>query len=906
VPLVALAAAALAMPATASATLTPVSSQPSPDPAYGTHDVDGNPVVNMTADNILGPNEDLLVAFPFADDGADESGAPMTFPGGNGVLSRTDDSDLNVITTSRAFGPNDGGYVTNATSGGGSGYFQLHTGSQLVCGTTVPLKLDLSSVSQPAFNKSYTYRLPTGVRGAFRRNASNEIGQVATDGSTFESKVDVSSQGGKIRGLRVHIDSLEHRWSTYWLEVALISPSGKKVMLMAQQGSLDANVGARPKSLTNVTFSDETVGGQTPKDAADALAAGYSNIVMQPKESLSAFDGENVDGNWKLQVHDVSQPLSNRSSRGRAYSWSGNEMAQLGSWQLDTANALCTGTPQAWFGGDAGPLVLNPAGGTLDASDSHDPSLNGSIATYQWDLDGNAGNGFEVTTSSPTVPYGAVSSAPYTRDINLRVVDNEGNTSDVVTRTAIFSNKPVIGGVLLSPTTPVAGQEVTLTGSATDADVGDTFTYSWDLNGDGTYGDMSGDTVKWTYPFSGPQVIRLKVTDSRGASAYYWQNLTIANTNPVARLTYAPQPAVVGQTVTLNAGTSTDADGTIVKYGWDLDGNGTMDDVITQTATTTTTFSTPGEHIVRVEVTDNTGGTNSVDLPIWVTGPPVGVISATPNSPLIGETVTFSAAQSHDSDAGGSITKYEWDLDGNSSYEVSGATATTATKSYPNAGTVVIRLRLTDNDGATSVTTFALNVRSATSGGGGGGGGTPTPTPVPTKTPTPTATPSPGVVVPEVKIDGGGVIKGAVVQGDEETDGNAWWDGSADPPDAGVKDGFAAKLAAAAKQPGKKAYKKGVAVALTASAPGKVAVKATIDGKLAKKLGIKTKAKVLSIGAGTLVMKKGGTSKFYVRFNKKYAAKVKKQKALTVMLRGLVTSAEGTKLAVSRKVTIVK
>ncbi len=905
VPLAALAAAALAMPASASAALTPVSSQPSPDPAYGTHMVDGNPVVNMTADNILGPNEDLLVQFPFEDDGLDITGGPLTFAGGNGLLSRLDGSDLSVLTTTRSFGPSNSGYTTNAVSGGGNGFFQLRTGSQLVCGAAVPLRLDMSSVAQPEFNQSYNYTLPTGVRGAFRRNPSTEVGGVVTDGGTLDSKINVTSQGGKLRGLRVHIDELEHRYSTYWLTITLVSPSGKKVVLMDRQGSLDANVGARPKTLTNVTFSDESVNGDVPLDATDAQAAAYTNIVMRPKESLASLNGEDVDGQWRLEVKDIKQPLSNRSSRGRSYAWSGNEMAQLGNWQLDTANALCSGTPQAWFGGNAGPLVLDPAGGTLDASASHDPSLGGSIATYQWDLDGNAGNGFEVTTTSPTVPYGAVSTAPFTRDIRLRVVDDEGNTSDPVTRTAIFSNKPQIGGVIMTPSVAIAGQQVSLVGSATDADPGDTLSYSWDLNGDGDYSEGTGTTVNYTWANSGPQLIRLKVTDSRGAASYYWQNLTIANTNPIARLTYAPTPAVVGQLVTLDAGTSTDADGTIDSYSWDLDGNGTIDDVVTQVPTTTTTFDSPGEHIVRVLVTDNTGGTDMVELPIWVTGPPVGVITATPTSPLPGESVTFSAAQSRDSDAGGSITKYEWDLDGNNSYEISGATATTATKSYPNPGIVSIRLRLTDNDGATSVTTFALSVRSP--GGTGGGGGTATPTPTPTKTPTPTPTPAPGTVVPAVPVPGGGSITAPKVQDPQVAEGNGWWDGSEPIPDTGVTpSGFAAKLAAAAKQPGKKAYAKGVAVALTVSAPGKVAVKATIDAKLAKKLGIKTKEKALSIGAGTLVLKKGGTGKFFVRFNKKYAAKVKKQKALTVMLRGLVTSTDGERLAVSRKVTIVK
>ncbi len=164
-----------------------------------------------------------------------------------------------------------------------------------------------------------------------------------------------------------------------------------------------------------------------------------------------------------------------------------------------------------------------PATRTIRAS-------GGSVASYQWDLDGNTGNGFEVTTSSPTVPYGAVTSAPYTRDIKLRVVDNEGNTSEVVTRTAIFSNKPVVGGVVLSPTTPVAGQEATLVATASDSDAGDTLTYTWDLNGDGTYGDATGPSIAYTGLLR-PQLVRLKVTDSRGAATYYWQNLTIANTN---------------------------------------------------------------------------------------------------------------------------------------------------------------------------------------------------------------------------------------------------------------------------------------------------------------------------------------------------------------------------------------
>ncbi|MEH3053901.1 MAG: PKD domain-containing protein [Patulibacter minatonensis] len=908
VPVVALAAAALAMPATASAVLTPSSSTPFPDPAYGTHtDEAGEIVQNWTADNILGPGEDVAVAFPLRDDGLLEDGSASTFDGGTGLLTRTDDSDVSILNTTRQFGASSGGNTSNATVDGGTGFYNLRLGSSLVCGTTVGLKLDISSIAQSAYNKAYYYSLPTGVRGAYRRTASRQVGQVISDGQSTTSAVDVTGQGGKVKDLRIHIDSIEHRFSTYWLEINLIAPSGKKVQLMSQQGSLDQNQAARPKTLSNVTFSDGPVNGQLPKDASQALAAGYTNIAMKPKSPLAAFDGESVDGTWRLEVKDIAQPLSNRSSRGRGYGFSGNEMAQVGDWQIDTAHALCTGAPEAWFGGPAGQLVLNPAGGTLDASASHDPSLGGSIVKYEWDMDGNGS--FEVTTTSPTAPYPAVSAAPFNREIKLRVTDDQGNVSPVVTRTAIYSTPPVISAVTVNPASPVAKMAATVSATASDADAGDTLTYAWDLNGDGVYSDLDGASGSYTWNTSGPQTVRLKVTDSRGVSTYSWKSISIANTNPVARLSYRPIPAVVGQTVTLDGSASTDADGSISKYEWDANGDGTYESA-TETPTTTTTFASPGEYVVRLTVTDNTGGQDEISIPVWVTAPPVGVISATPASPLVNETVTFSAAQSYDADAGGSIAKYEWDLDGNGSYEVSGATAVSATKSYPNAGTVSVRLRLTDNDGATSITPFALVVRSPNTGGGTG-------TPAPPKTPTPVATPiptKPGVEVPVVKIvdDTGkqvGSITNAKVADPKDTQGTNWFDNTgSEKPKLIAEDGFTVDLNATSKQKAKKAYKAGVVVKFTATTANKLVVKATIDAKTAKKLKIKVpaKAKVVSVGSGKLAMTKAGTSKFTVKFNKKYASKLKKQKALVVTLSGLATSSDGTKLAPSKKITIVK
>ena len=60
-----------------------------------------------------------------------------------------------------------------------------------------------------------------------------------------------------------------------------------------------------------------------------------------------------------------------------------------------------------------------------------------------------------------------------------------------------------------------------------------------------------------------------------------------------------------------------------------------------------------------------------------------------------------------------SITKYEWDLDGNGSYETNTGTTATTTRSYASGATVTVGLRVTDNNNATATTTRSLTVRGS-------------------------------------------------------------------------------------------------------------------------------------------------------------------------------------------------
>jgi plastocyanin len=103
-----------------------------------------------------------------------------------------------------------------------------------------------------------------------------------------------------------------------------------------------------------------------------------------------------------------------------------------------------------------------------------------------------------------------------------------------------------------------------------------------------------------------------------------------------------------------------------------------------------------------------------------------------PAAPAVNAKVTFEAGAVVDPD--GSVARYEWDLDGNGVFEVSGPSRT-ATKVYAKVGSYSVGVRYVDDAHETSAATTHAVVVGAPAGGGGepgggtpgGGGGTPAP-----------------------------------------------------------------------------------------------------------------------------------------------------------------------------------
>jgi hypothetical protein len=105
----------------------------------------------------------------------------------------------------------------------------------------------------------------------------------------------------------------------------------------------------------------------------------------------------------------------------------------------------------------------------------------------------------------------------------------------------------------------------------------------------------------------------------------HWRTRNFAlstNAPPVASFTVSPSPAAVGAPVTFNAGASSDPEGPIADYAWDLDGDGSFETDTGTTPVATRSYAGPGALTVSLRVTDGDGLTSSTSALLTVNATP--------------------------------------------------------------------------------------------------------------------------------------------------------------------------------------------------------------------------------------------------------------------------------------------
>ena len=169
------------------------------------------------------------------------------------------------------------------------------------------------------------------------------------------------------------------------------------------------------------------------------------------------------------------------------------------------------------------------------------------------------------------------------------------------------------------------------------------------------------------------------------------------NRAPTAGFTLSPQTPRVGETVTFTSAATDDvalpAATPTGPVTWDLDNDGQFDDGTGNSVTRA--YGAAGDQVVRMRVVDAGGlatiGTKTFPVQQFL---PTASFTSSPAHPLPGQTVTFRSTSAPSQ--GAQITNQEWDLDGISGIDATGAVVTTI---YRTAGRRTVTLKVTDTQG---------------------------------------------------------------------------------------------------------------------------------------------------------------------------------------------------------------
>ena len=385
---------------------------------------------------------------------------------------------------------------------------------------------------------------------------------------------------------------------------------------------------------------------------------------------------------------------------------------------ITVSNAAPTANAGGPYSVDEGATV------TLDASGSTDPG--GDIVSYEWDLD-NDGEYDDAT--GETVDFSYLIQGD--QIISVKVTDDDGDWDIDSTTVTVNGIAPeasfdtnintgtddVIFSVIYSDNTSISTAtigtgDILVTGPNGYSQYATLLSVDNSANGSprvATYRITSPD-VQWIEDDNGIYQVTMvanQVSDLGGSfvAAGIIGSFTISalNLTPIADVG-GPYSGDEGETITLDASASTDPDGSVVSYAWDLDNDGQYDDATGATLDFMPVAS--GSYTVSVQVTDDDDATNVDSVVVTVNNLAPTADAGGPYTSSEGETFTLDASGS--SDPGNDIVSYAWDLDGDGEFD--DGVGTTVDFTSTGSGSYTVSVQVTDDDGAVSVDSAEVTV----------------------------------------------------------------------------------------------------------------------------------------------------------------------------------------------------
>ncbi len=312
---------------------------------------------------------------------------------------------------------------------------------------------------------------------------------------------------------------------------------------------------------------------------------------------------------------------------------------------------------------------------TGSATDPEDGLLTGSSLRWESSEDGTIGSGLAFTRSNLSLG---------THVIRLVATDSEGaaDTASVEIGVGESPNQSPTASFSSSCTNLTC----TFTDQSTDPD-GTVEAWSWDFGDDGTSEQRNPEH---TFAAGGSYDVTLTVTDDDGATDGTMQRVTVSPSNqgPTASFTFACSLLECAFT-----DTSTDADGTVVAWGWNFG-----DDATSTEQNPVHVFAAGGSYTVTLTVTDDDGTTGQAVRQVAANAKPVADFSFA----CTGLACAFTDLSS---DQGGTIVSRSWQFgDG------TGSAQTNPSHTYAADGTYAVRLIVVDNGTAADTVTKSVTV----------------------------------------------------------------------------------------------------------------------------------------------------------------------------------------------------